>query len=857
MAALTTVDSSAWPTSGTATAVTAGLTNGSLTSSGSLTHVGSTDLWQGGVTAGATGYIEATSGASITLRIDAASGASGLFGAAPGSGDKGVSGFWVRAVMTDTTLAAFTGTPAYVAATTVYGSTPAVNLLASVIKNTSATERGSGLALFVYPNSGVASVSCADMGYCRGMSGVADIVSTSSLKPNVPFGRWVFVQVRVVLGASGTYDLIINGQTVSSATVNTGTTDAVVNALSFSLPALTGIKWQIGWDTVLPASWRSTGHPALLASASTRFIFRAPANSPTDCHWPVTFSGGGEGDCFTLTGTGTVAPRPISPHIGSTDCNERLMGRLAAGQSNLATTTKQYGTLQYGADGWAWVFIRNLSFSSTVGSLVWIKNTSGTTVADIRWDATGSFTQGTANFLFRFPSATALVNFDLGVAFNSDGRVRYLVIDNTNNFNPTSSTLRHAPYSGPLDNWTPANIGDIVVFDSAGSQTAKPGFSGISFHKYLPVAWVDSYVENQHGLTSFIYIPYTSALPGGVTDGTTVATGSTTGINATVIAHGSGAAAADKWILCFTNFTWTTDATLTLSTGGSLTGAGAAVFPTWMGVGTVTGTPVRSETWTETTSTATGKLLTSGVLDPLYIPPNCFGLLPLTGLLRGGLGLTGAGGATCTGDHAQPGAYLAGNSYSTKPYNNLRDCEAATVYTPYAQTDLAKWSIQVAGIMGRAGKTYTLAQPGTLVTAPALYGLFFGGIANALNAATTPALALTIAAREANAALSLMSSIVENDGIVYYEEPEFGTTYMFVVSDALACYNEFIRLMRAGIPRINRRGRIYVNSKTGTFPASDDGVHYNTAGASAKADGQSQNTSVVIAGTGRSGRLVR
>lgn len=839
----TVAASETWPTSGTANAASIGLTVGTISGT-NLRHVGAplSDLWPN---SSATGYIAGDTGTSVTLRIDAATGANALFGTTPANGNLGHSSVWVRAVATDPTLAGFTANPAtnYAAASNSYGSSPSVNLLHGVCKNAAQPAAGSGQCLFVYPGSvtGGSSVSVAELGYCRNMKGDSVITAGSDVVANLSLGVWDKWGIRVLLGASGQYGLLINGFLVSVATVDTtGMSAANANDVRFTFPARDGIQWQFGtMDSDYVASGASS-----YVDLITNYTYAK--SLPVEVCLPVTqttaTASTTETDHFTVTPSGATVKwgvRPIGGQLGFRDKTDQIVAYMPSGTTIGVYRKRNIGALNYSANRCKWVWRRNIRFRTACPGFFWIYNSANSaTIVDIRWTAAGLLQQGTNNTLVGIGTEEKV--FDLGVCFWEDGRVTGMYVDKTTNFAPTSTASRKTVHRFVLDDWAggTTQIGQTLVF---GSSTAATTFEvGGEILADLPgLAAVDSYVETAHSLKSFMYIAYTGVSGSPVKTGGTSVAGHTSGQTATIIAAGSGVGAADKWILVYTNNTWTTDSQID-STGGSFTGCGAASFPTWVGHGAVTvATFLRSETCTSAGG-AQVKLLTSGILDSTYIPANCMGVLPTSGTLEANAVLTGASTAQTTIDVPVVGCYLAshGSSYSATVYNNLRDAEAAGLVEVFPPSNPSATPIMLVAPVGRAGKTFTelLDGIGGGIGGP-VHLVVLGGLANALNSATTPTLAATIAAREADAAIALFSEVVEAGGVVTYEEAEFGNSsfYMWSKANARDCYNAAIAQIRSGLAKINRDGKIWIRYATGTFPSTSDEVHYNATGAARKA----------------------
>lgn len=859
MPALTNVYGDLWPTSGVATAASVGIN--ALTGT-NLQHIQSLDLWQDSTSIG---YVEGDTGTAISLRVDAPSGANGLFGAAPANGDIGTVGFWIRAVRTDPTLAAHSS-PSYLAfgATWNVGSQVAgggagltVSTLAAVIKNAASPERGSGLVFLPFPGSGANGICAAEFGHVRSGNGVSTLTASTALQANVPFERWVYVGLRIVLGTQGKYALIINDQKVGELTLHTGTTDAQVNNLLFTLPALTGVKWQLGELN----SYRGNGHPTFAIK------YRSPANHTLLRNCPVTFCGGGEGENWTLATTGAAQIRGFATGVGFRHYRERIVASLAAAQTVTLTSTKSYGAATYNDKGWMSLWFPEILLTPGTSGTVTVKNAGGATIAQVNWSGAGVWTNARGKNIAA--TGDGPCSCSLGISFNSDGRVAYLIVDNTRNSKATASsgaTLSHPiVHAGPLDNWTPANFGEIVIAATASAQ-ATVEFGGVSYHRYLAFAGIDSYTEGPHGMYSFDYISWSNA------HGFTIAaadlfTDPATGVQTTVLVADN----TNRWAVVATaGADWSNGTSITVTrtstTLGTITGAAAAAKVTWMGATINSGTPARNDVVTEGTSGATAKFVMSGALDSNYVQPNTYGLVPISGTLRGSLPLTfvGGAGATATGDVPQIGVYRACvlNGDSVIVYSALQDAGAAACVTLWdpaqgvGSSGVGDWAVNFVGTLGRAGRRWGQFREaaGALAGSPSVLLWVFGGIANSLTLATSQGAAEAEADFAANCLISTQTMVTENDGLFIWQLPAFGTNFMFLNSHAGLAFSRFLARARRRSRAMNDLGRARIIGIT-RFSTSTDGVHPTFAGAGEDAGvGVVRSTSLPGGGGDRSSR---
>jgi hypothetical protein len=855
------LSSPAWGTSGTANAANTGFNT--LTSSGALNFVGApaSDLWPG---AAAPSYIEGQANTSITVRIDPASGANGLFTATPTDGAVGTYGMWVRAVPTDPDLASYTfGNP----------TAPGGNIF-PFYDSGGASPTGQATLCYVWKgrsprhNSGLVLVPTVLAGtsvehsvhrtgfYLRTANGAisASGYSISGFEPNVPLNRWVYLARSIKLGnpSTGYVAVFVNGQKVSEQT-KTGflLTDASANNCSFTLPALPGIKWQIGEAN----SHRGTGHRNIDAKIPP------VANHTMTTHWPVTWASAtpDEGEMWqtATTGTATVAVR-ASGHFFFSDRRENVVVGMEASSTFTMTSTRDYGLPDYSAEGWFWVWFPDWLKAAGLTSALELKTTGGSSIAKINIGADGTITatQGSATIplgMLGGPANTT-ATFSVGIALNSDGRVHALVLDNTtNNLSLSATNARRKASivaSAPLNHWDGGStqLGDIVVTASASARTAFQ-VSGCGFFRYLPLAALDSYSEGPHDQVKLKYVTWTSETGSPTIAANTVITHSATSVAGTVVAGNLAA----RWALIGTaGAAWpgdgTNNATTSTGTGSpTLVGISAGGAVQLVGVTVTSGTFQRGETVTGGTSGATARLCASGALDSTLIELNRMVLGNASGVFRAGETITGGtSGATATLDvpilSRDQACTLNGDSL-TQTYSVMQDAHAASSLTFFSPADPNQLALTFAGTIGRAGRVGQEARQGAggLGNAPSVLVYVFGGVANSVSRATTLAAALEEGREAADGVIGLAAMVVENDGRFVWEEPAFLTGGGFLTPFARRCFDEYVARCRTGLAGINQKGRIQLASPGN--PSTTDGVHYDAAGANTAA-GNARDTRV-------------
>lgn len=814
------VTGASWPAPGTAaTAGNAGIQT--LTGSGTLTYVAApaSDLWPG---AAATSLIRAAVNTRVTILVE-----SQVFGGVVSAGAQGTQSIWVRARVTDPSLITDGQFSGLANNTTLNGK--AAYTIMQPKKDLNQPGLSGGLFAYTYNGTDSTGTGMTEGGYCVRGDGV--VTGANGSKPTMPFNKWVEVTMYRKAGgaATGYAGLAINGQLTSATnTYDTGTTAAQQNAFTLILEDFTGVEWEVGaMKTTL-----TTGGtiPALFTDT-----YRAPANHTRSRRWPVTYSAlttPVEAYNWTITrasASDLYAIRPYSLAKLGGPQRERIAAKVrlaTAANVHTCTSTRDLGTPDYNAEGWAWFVWDDVMVQS--GDYYFeINNAANAAVAlGMFIDRNGLVYQtnsATGTPIAALPTGPIVVCVCMAV--NSDGRRYFAILDKTTNHAGSTTSMKKIIHHGPLDEWTPAALGK-VIFRSGYSTNGYIEFAGFTEHRYLAIAACDSFSENRFPAINWGYWTYTA-----VGSGVAPTVGQVISGQITVQAIDT----TNRVILGTIADDWSS--TTGTYTGGTITGVSATLNPIWMGTGTITGTPTVGQTFTETTSGATARLLITTALDTsLIVPTGMAAFQPLAGNLTGGQTMTGTGGGapTFTGDIPVIGCQRSNllNGTSATVYGVGQDAYAPAFLCPYDNG--TAWVPDFVAAAGRGGRTAAEGHQGASVQGiPAVFLWYFGGIANSLTGAT-PADADALADGYTRAIVAECVSVAENDGYAVWESPTFGVTGVWAQTYARRTFDRAVPAITTAMANANTRRRIFIVPNLG-FPGSDDGTHYNVAGASLQA----------------------
>lgn len=434
------------PTSGAATPAST-----SLDTMTGGTHVAATsaDLPPGST---ANGFVRGVADAALTFRIDATT--------VPFNGGETHHWirFWARAKRNSTTLAA-DNTLGYLH-TLANGGTKIRHEL-RVRNGTSADGLGHNLTEFVAG------------GTVEGLGQVMAALNEASMS----FDRWTqFVIHMFNDGAAAVYEIIQNGVVVARLTAWDSVTELAATVGSnwtIILPAIAGITWDLGAPI---DSWKGTDIVVRRLTSVVSSLDRMSGNATPD--WIDSAQGG----ALSTTGSTMTVTTPFYA-AGGTNPKRRYVNLAGiATQVGVITTIDQVGALTYNEYGdFAFVFPM-LYWPGAATGYVEIQTTGGATLIRIDYDGT-NIKQG----------ATVLTPWDsthrnaLAISVNSDKTVRWFSTDLTRDH---GATLTQNAFSGRLTDWTPQNIGKIVIGTTRGTTDCQ--HDGVFWGRGYSIAGMDS-----------------------------------------------------------------------------------------------------------------------------------------------------------------------------------------------------------------------------------------------------------------------------------------------------------------------------------------------------------------------------
>jgi len=456
MARRTNITGASWATSGTATAASTGLNT--LTGT-TLVHVGSTDIPAG---SSSTGYVQGATGTSMAIKIEANGSA---FSA-------GATDYWHRMWIRpqrDANALPATGT-SYQVWNMQDGSAGRVLLwMVNRVDNNGAD------GLNIYESNYNFSPTLAALNLL-GASGSASVIPYN---PVGQLGGWVEVVLHVTVGASGVREVFLNGVLTSRVTnidftnaTNwpTGNPGVAANSWSFTLPAVTGIIWQLCAPI---ESWSA-------ADISVRP--RHSINTDGDVRH-VHMIGRWLNDKGTFwTSGGTMTATPTTYASGGTNpARFRVVFSGTASQTGSLQTIDEIGTLPYNDHGWCTVMFPQ-TYMPGGGTCSWSIRNAADDGDLIKLDFDGTNLMQGATTL---APITAADRFLLMIHLNSDGRAAFSLHDLT-----ADITSRNW-WSGALDTWTPGAVGPIKQTCVRGSASVE--MDGCVIGPWIDVVGVDSF----------------------------------------------------------------------------------------------------------------------------------------------------------------------------------------------------------------------------------------------------------------------------------------------------------------------------------------------------------------------------
>lgn len=451
------ITGASWPTSGTATTGSTGFN----TVTGTWTHVGSADVPLGSV---ATGYLELASGAVGTFRVDDAT--------APFTTGED---HWVKFFISpsrDLTKPAplDSGVVDILTIMDVIDGGGNKLRLWTYTRNTPTTVGTPGLNLLPLEFTAGASTYVS----LDGMGG-------TDSPAVVPYDAWTEIVIHVRVHATdGRFGVYVNGVLVSEVTAFDSTNVQITTAdiksdWSIQLGNIAGLKFRVAGPI---QSWNGTDipvRPRYDLEPSNSYQTKMFLHHATDTVYT-------QGRMFTYGGTATMTPTKYTTAAPNPN-RRRIVISGTSGQTANIMTIDALGVLPYNEDGWATVFFTDFYLPGTGTTCDFILRNTANTADVVRLTYDGTDLKQGATVLKAGLTKTS--RWKLAVHVNQNGTATFSLMDET-----SSPLTTQTYFSGPLDNWTPQDIGTAGFAAVYGNSTFELG--AISVHRWLEVGMLDS-----------------------------------------------------------------------------------------------------------------------------------------------------------------------------------------------------------------------------------------------------------------------------------------------------------------------------------------------------------------------------
>lgn len=450
MPAITTIDPSAWPTSGAATAGTTGL---NTTTNG--THVGlDANSLPPGVSA--TGCLEFAGGATDKLKIDA--DASILPG---GAGDWYWYRMWVRLVNT--------GTPAADGTQAIVMTLGSGGISCRIAHKAPTSQREDARGFGYTQVNGFASQATT--------SYVCTPINSATGTCIAAYGQWFQLAFGFNYANTGTMLGFVNGQLAIKQTGFNPTAQAVGTfrtGMAFAFPAMTGFKWQ-----AIPVdSWSGTDitiEPLYeMVKATDHLAKPLPVCGLDSDYGGLWDSGAGAGSVAETAYTaGTAEPRKMYHAFSGVKAiaTQRDLGEPP--YNSLGWGTLYFPMLLVPADGALTIAVRNVADDADILSL---------TIDDEELQQGGS----------KIADVSGTARYSLLVHLSSSGAATFTLVNMTTNSFQSASHVQ----GGNLAAWTPQTLGKLTMSASAGATAIHA--EGVDLCRWVMAWLMDSLVASNY-----------------------------------------------------------------------------------------------------------------------------------------------------------------------------------------------------------------------------------------------------------------------------------------------------------------------------------------------------------------------
>ena len=309
---------------------------------------------------------------------------------------------------------------------------------------------------------------------------INDVGSTLSAM-TLPLDEWVELAWHFSRDSTeGRYAFYINGVCIgemySADTENEISLSDSQGDWSMSFPSATGMKIKVSGPI---ESWSDVDIP--LRPLHDRVPINSYITQRLFHHWNESVLE--QGVFWRISGTATIASIPLATG-GLNPRRNRLAMSGISGDTFDVTSIDNVGTLPFNEYGDATIVLTDfyLPGSTRPALNINLKNSTNTAnVVSLTIDNTGTLRQGTTILKTGIASN---VRYALNIHLSNTGIISWSLVDLTNEFG------NQIVFSGPLDNWTPQDIGAIQFTGTIGDAQMEIG--SVNVCKWVEASLVDS-----------------------------------------------------------------------------------------------------------------------------------------------------------------------------------------------------------------------------------------------------------------------------------------------------------------------------------------------------------------------------
>jgi len=307
-------------------------------------------------------------------------------------------------------------------------------------------------------------------------------LASSTAVVHAGWNKWHHLTVRFYQNATGKIGIYLNGVLVHESTGDTSQTASGAN-LRFTMPAVTGVKWQFTGPITL---WQGPGDATGAAGYQLNpkwEIDNVNASLVTRIYQPWNVqSSATNGSYFVSGGTGTVATDAEYAIAASSPYRHRLVFS-GNGNAPTATTIDEFGTMPVNEQGWTHIVVSDVSAPSGTTFKLALYSPGTTTVTSYLQATGGTLVyseDGTAANAINVCPWTYASRYAIVWHMNVDGRTAVSTFELTTATYTSFSTSKMA-YSMRLAARTPGTItiGKAICTATTTASNVEMGYLAI------------------------------------------------------------------------------------------------------------------------------------------------------------------------------------------------------------------------------------------------------------------------------------------------------------------------------------------------------------------------------------------